>query len=245
MNQQKAATPNNTSIFWQGVKDCIPTLLGYLSIGFAAGVVQYTSGLSVLEITLMSLLLYAGSAQFIAAGLIAASHPISAIIFTIFFVNLRHLLLSAALSPYFRHLSTWKNMIIGSQITDETFGVAIHKLANQRQANFYWMLGLNLTAYFNWFIANLFGAYFGKWIPNPEALGLDFALPAMFIGLLVLQFISRKQFFIDIFVALCSVIIFLTVSSLFSSSAGIIIATILGATFGMVIEKWKSVKRFC
>lgn len=237
--QSSAASLSNREQFWQGVKDCVPTLLGYLSIGFAAGVVQHTSGLSVLEITLMSLLLYAGSGQFIAAGLIAASHPISAIIFTIFFVNLRHLLLSAAISPYFRHLSAWKNMIIGAQLTDETFGVAINKLPGEKQANFYWMLGLNITAYLNWFVANLAGAYFGKWIPNPEAYGLDFALPAMFIGLLALQMISRKEYFVDILVALSAVFIVVIVNFLFSGSASIIIATILGATIGMVIEKWK------
>lgn len=237
--QSSAASLSNREQFWQGVKDCVPTLLGYLSIGFAAGVVQHTSGLSVLEITLMSLLLYAGSGQFIAAGLIAASHPISAIIFTIFFVNLRHLLLSAAISPYFRHLSAWKNMIIGAQLTDETFGVAINKLPGEKQANFYWMLGLNITAYLNWFVANLAGAYFGKWIPNPEAYGLDFALPAMFIGLLALQMISRKEYFVDILVALSAVFIVVIVNFLFSGSTSIIIATILGATIGMVIEKWK------
>lgn len=237
--QSSAASLSNREQFWQGVKDCVPTLLGYLSIGFAAGVVQHTSGLSVLEITLMSLLLYAGSGQFIAAGLIAASHPVSAIIFTIFFVNLRHLLLSAAISPYFRHLSAWKNMIIGAQLTDETFGVAINKLPGEKQANFYWMLGLNITAYLNWFVANLAGAYFGKWIPNPEAYGLDFALPAMFIGLLVLQMISRKEYFVDILVALSAVFIVVIVNFLFSGSTSIIIATILGATIGMVIEKWK------
>lgn len=232
-------TSRNGSDFWQGVKDCVPTLLGYLSIGFAAGVVQKTAGLSMLEITLMCLLLYAGSGQFIAAGLIAASHPVSAIIFTIFFVNLRHLLLSAALSPYFRHLSSWKNMIIGAQLTDETFGVAINKLPNKKQASFYWMLGLNITAYLNWLVANIAGAYFGQWIPNPEAYGLDFALPAMFIGLLVLQMLSRKEYFVDLLVACSAVVIVMIVSFISSGSAGIIVATVLGATIGMVIEKWK------
>lgn len=237
--QHSTASANNREQFWQGVKDCVPTLLGYLSIGFAAGVVQHTSGLSILEITLMSLLLYAGSGQFIAAGLIAASHPISAIVFTIFFVNLRHLLLSAAISPYFRHLSAWKNMIIGAQLTDETFGVAINKLPRQQQANFYWMLGLNITAYLNWFVANIAGAYFGQWIPNPEAYGLDFALPAMFIGLLVLQMLSRKEYFVDILVALSAVFVVVAVNFLFSGSTSIIVGTILGATIGMVIERWK------
>ena len=56
---------NDEESFWQGVKDCVPTLLGYLSIGFAAGVVEKTAGLSMMEIALMSLLLYAGSGQFI------------------------------------------------------------------------------------------------------------------------------------------------------------------------------------
>lgn len=245
MKQQDSLTlsentsANNVDNFWQGVKDCVPTLLGYLSIGFAAGVVQKTAGLSVLEITLMSLLLYAGSGQFIAAGLIAANHPISAIIFTIFFVNLRHLLLSAALSPYFRHLSPWKNMLIGTHLTDETFGVAINKLPGKERASFYWMLGLNITAYLNWLIANIAGAYFGQWIPNPEAYGLDFALPAMFIGLLILQMLSRKEYFVDILVALSAIILVIIVSFLFSGSTSIIVATILGATIGMVIEKWK------
>ncbi len=48
--------------FLQGVKDCVPTLLGYWSIGFAAGVVERTAGLSLAEIALLCLLLYAGSA---------------------------------------------------------------------------------------------------------------------------------------------------------------------------------------
>src|SRR4051795_9628966 len=108
---------NTKEGFWKGVKDCVPTMLGYLSIGFAAGVVEKTAGLSIAEIALMSLILYAGSGQFIAAGMIATSNPISAIIFTVFFINLRHLLLSAAVSPYFRHLSPWKSMTIGSLLT--------------------------------------------------------------------------------------------------------------------------------
>ncbi|PWA09251.1 branched-chain amino acid ABC transporter permease [Pueribacillus theae] len=235
----KANTSFDDDGFWQGVKDCVPTLLGYLSIGFAAGVVQKTAGLSIVEITLMCLLLYAGSGQFIAAGMIAASNPVSAIVFTIFFINLRHLLLSAAVAPYFRHLPPWKNMVNGALLTDETFGVAINQLPNKKTASFKWMLGLNITAYLNWLVANLAGAYFGKWIPNPESFGLDFALPAMFIGLLILQMLSHKKYVVDIVVALSAAVIVIVVSFSLSGSTGVIIATILGATIGMVIEKWK------
>ena len=232
--------PNNDDEgFWQGIKDCVPTMLGYLSIGFAAGVVEKTAGLSIAEIALMGLLLYAGSGQFIAAGMIAASNPISAIIFTVFFINLRHLLLSAAVSPYFRHLPPWKNMVVGSLLTDETFGVAINHLQNKKQASYRWMLGLNISAYLNWVIANLAGGYFGKWIPNPEAFGLDFALSGMFIGLLVIQILSQKKYFVDIVVAISAVAIVIMVSFFSSGSAGVIVATILASTIGMVIERWR------
>lgn len=229
----------NEEGFLQGVKDCVPTLLGYLSIGFAAGVVQKTAGLSMAEITLMCLLLYAGSGQFIAAGMIAASNPISAIIVTIFFINLRHILMSAALAPYFRHLSPWKNMLVGAQLTDETFGVAINHLSDKDRASFKWMIGLNLTAYLNWLLGNLAGGLLGNWIPNPEAFGLDFALSGMFIGLLIMQFLSQKKYFVDVMVAMSAIAVVVAVSFISSGSAGIIIATIIASTIGMVIEKWR------
>lgn len=225
--------------FFQGVKDCIPTLLGYLSIGFAAGVVGKTSGLSIVEITLMSTLVYAGSAQFIIAGMIAAQGSAASIIFTVFFVNLRHLLLSAALSPYFRHLTPLKNVLIGTLLTDETFGVAINQTANKKSISEKWMHGLNVTAYLNWIVANVAGAFLGQWITNPHKFGLDFALPAMFIGLLVLLMVSRTKYAADIIVAISAVIMVVGVSLVTSASVGVIVATMIAATIGMVVEKWK------
>ncbi|WP_138493639.1 AzlC family ABC transporter permease [Paenibacillus pinistramenti] len=225
--------------FLQGVKSCIPTLLGYLSIGLAAGVVEKTAGLTIPEILLMSVLIYAGSAQFIAAGMLAAASSPAAIVFTIFFVNLRHLLLSAALSPYFRHLTPVKNMLIGMLLTDETFGVAIQQAARKKQLSEKWMQGLNITAYINWIAANAAGAYFGKWIADPEQYGLDFALPAMFIGLLVLQLLSRGKAAADLAVALCSIGLVIGLSYVTSGSFSVILATVIASTLGMAVKKWK------
>lgn len=233
------AVQNKDDSFLQGVKDCLPTLLGYLSIGFAAGVVEKTAGLSIAEIILISTLLYAGSAQFIAAGMIAAGNAGAGIILTILLVNLRHLLLSAALSPYFRHLSPLKNMLIGALLTDEIFGVAIQQSAKRQAIDERWMHGLNVTAYLNWILANIAGAYLGQWIASPEALGLDFALPAMFIGLLVLTIASRSKYKLDIIVALIAALVAVGASMLWSASIGVILATIIASTLGMVIERWK------
>ncbi len=228
--------------FKQGVIACLPTLLGYLSIGFAAGIVEKTAGLSLLEIALLCLLLYAGSGQFILAGMVLNGFALIPAVATIFFVNLRHLLFSAALSPYFRGLPPLRSFAIGSLLTDETFGVATNHISTHKlQAlNEKWMHGLNLTAYLGWFAANMAGAFLGQWITDPTVWGMDFALPGMFIGLLVLQMSSRRELLIDLVVAVSAIAAVIAASLVLSSSAGIIIATVIGATVGMVMERWKS-----
>lgn len=239
LTQEVKGRERTEESFIQGVKDCLPTVLGYLSIGFAAGVIEKTAGMSLAEIALMSLLLYAGSAQFIAAGMLASSSPATAIIFTVFFVNLRHLLMSAALAPYFRHLPAWKNVLVGSQLTDETFGVAVTQLSGKSKGSFQWMFGLNLAGYLNWLLANLAGGIFGQWMTSPEQFGLDFALPAMFIGLLVLQLIERSKYSLDLIVAFSAVLVAVIGSVFISESAGVLIAIIIAASLGVWIEKWK------
>jgi len=231
------SSPEET--FGQGVKDCIPTVLGYLSIGFAAGVLEKTAGLSLAEIALMSMLLYAGSAQLIAAGMLALNSPPTAIIFTIFFVNLRHLMMSAAVASYFRHLPLWKKVVLGAQLTDETFSVAMTKLVGRERGSYQWMLGLNLTAYLNWLLANVAGGILGQWIASPSTYGLDFALAAMFIGLFVLQLTMRKKYGLDLIVAISAVIVTIVGSIFVSESAGVMMAIVMAASIGVWIETWK------
>ena len=81
-------------------RQALPIILGYVPVGFAYGVLAQKSGLSGLNTLLMSALVYAGSAQLIAVGLFAAAVNPLAIVATTFIVNLRHLLMSAALAPY-------------------------------------------------------------------------------------------------------------------------------------------------
>lgn len=213
----------------------LPVVLGYLAIGFAFGVVARTAGMSVAEIAIMSLLLYAGSAQFIGAGMLGAGDPATAIISTAFLVNLRHLLMSAALSPSFRHLSPWQNLLVGAELTDETFAVASTRLANGQPGSGRWMLGLNMTSQFSWVIATVAGGLFGQVIPDTDALGLDFALPAMFVALLMLQATNWKKVLVGVVAAGLAVGIGLLVPGRWN----VIIATVLAATVGVALDSWK------
>ncbi|KAI7248113.1 hypothetical protein KC345_g11887, partial [Hortaea werneckii] len=126
-----------------------------------------------------------------------------------------------------------------SLLTDETFGVAIQKSAAKSRISEKWMHGLNITAYLNWFLANIAGAILGQWISSPEKWGLDFALPAMFIGLLVLTIMGRSRYVLDIIVGVIAVIVAVLVSILWSPSMGVIAAALIASTIGMVIEQWK------
>lgn len=239
LSQSELTASIREDTFLQGVKDCIPTLLGYMSIGFAFGIVGISSHLSILEVALLSILVYAGSAQFIICALLVTSTPATAIIFTTFIVNLRHFLLSLTVAPYLTQYSLLKNIGFGALLTDETFGVAANRIATQGKLQDRWMNGLNVTAYLCWIAACTIGAFSGQWISNPEAFGLDFALVAMFAALLVLQLQSEEKNKLThrLSLVLYMVISMLILTSIFPSHVAVLISTLVVATIGVVTDR--------
>ena len=225
--------------FTTGVKDSIPIILGYIPIGLAFGVLARTSGITVAEVILMSTLLYAGSAQFITVSLVIAGANIPAIIFTVFLVNMRHVLYSASIAPHVRKLSLWKNILIGAELTDETFAVASNQLTKGRNANASWLYGINISAQSSWVFSSTLGAVFGSIIPNAKTLGIDYSLPAMFAALLILQITNNPQVRIAIIVGIVSVVFIIVGASFITSTWSLIVASIVAASVGLIIEKAK------
>ncbi len=209
-------------------------VLGYLGIGLAAGVVERAAGLSYAEVLLISTVLYAGSAQFVVTSMLSLASPAAAIVLTVFFLNLRHLLLSAALAPALRHVPAWKNALIGLQLTDETIVVA----ANRGSLQPAWMAGLNLAAWTTWALANLAGAALSGSIGDTRVLG--FALPCMFAGLLVLQINTMSSRMVPVVVAVLAAGAGLAIHSVFPGPWAIIGATVAGATLGLGLQRWRS-----
>ncbi|ATP39272.1 branched-chain amino acid ABC transporter permease [Solibacillus sp. R5-41] len=232
----KAITPDT---FLQGVKDCVPTLLGYISIGVAFGVVGIASGISVLEVFLLSVLLYAGSAQFIFCGLYLAGAPVSAVVLTIFIVNLRHLLMSLTIAPYFTNYSTLRNIGFGTLLTDETFGVSVVSAGKEGRLGGKWMDGLNVTAYLTWIVACTIGGVIGQWLPDPEKWGLDYALVAMFVALLVLTLASIPRVKLMHYIKLVGLMVVIMYGLLYfmPGHLAVLLSTLIVATTGVVTEK--------
>ena len=227
----------NTYYFIQGVKDCIPTIFGYLSIGFACGILSKSCGLTFIEAVGMSIFLYAGSAQFIASSMILSNASIASIILSIFFVNFRHLFISASLAPYFKGNSLLKNISIGILLTDETFLVAAAEGFNKKKINYFWMMGLNIVAYINWILATGIGVLLGSIIPDYKVFGLDFALTAMFTGLLISAVKGNIKLNKAIIIIITTIIVLIISIQIVSTSAGVIISAVIGSLIGVVIKE--------
>lgn len=221
--------------FLSGIKAALPIILGYFPLGMAFGVLAAQEGLSKWEVFLMSLFVYAGSGQFIAVSLLGAGASVTAIVFTTFLVNSRHILMSAALSPYLRGFSGRLLAVLSFGITDETFAVAMGKVTEQKRGSSFF-LGLNLTSHFFWIFSTVVGVAVGNFIPNPQVWGLHFALPAMFIALLVMQ-IKNKM---GIVLAITAMLFSLAFKIILPGNWNVILACILTATIGVVIEKWRA-----
>ncbi len=223
----------NIRDFRQGAKAALPIVMGCVPIGMAFGVLATQAHLSVFEVLFMSLVVYAGSAQFIGVGMLAAGASYGAIIITTLLVNSRHLLMSTVLAPYMKKFSTGILFIIGFGVTDESFAVAMGDLVNGEKPPGYF-LGLQLTTQFSWIVSTAVGAAAGNLIPNPESFGLHYALPAMFIGLLVIQIRGKLGIFVAVIAGMLSLLIKLNIPG----NWNVILASIITATIGVTIEIW-------
>ena len=168
----------------KGVRYSLPIVLGCVPIGATYGLLAQRAGLSLWPTLGLSLFVCAGAAQIMAVSMMQSGMEAAFIIGTTFIVNFRHVLMSAAIAPNLSSWKTWQRLLLGGVLTDETF--VIHSLNFARGD---WgpiaAISLNLTVYTVWTTASAVGHNLGAMITNPEAWGLDFALPAMFAGLLL------------------------------------------------------------
>lgn len=225
--------------FREGLRDAIPTALGYASIGLACGVVSVNSGISAVEMGLMSLFVYAGSAQFVICAMILAGAPLLSIAVTVFFVNLRNFLMCLHATTIFQGNRLGSNILIGSFVTDESYAVLLRKHIEDKQIAPSWMYGNNFAGYASWVIFTTLGNLIGGLIPNPEQFGLDFALVAMFVGIFSGQLVAMARTISMRKVGLILMAVFLTyvlLASLVSSYVAVLLATLIGCFVGVWLD---------
>ncbi len=223
----------NRSVLSAALRHASPIVMGYVPVGVAFGVLAHKTGLSMANTVLMSVLVYAGSSQLIAVAMFAAGMPPMSILATTFVVNLRHLLMSASLGPALGAWKKWEMVLFSFEITDESFAVHSTRF-NRGDTSKSVSLLVNMISHISWCIASWIGFLTGSAIPDIKPLGLDYALPAMFIALLSMQ-VKRG---LHVLVAGFSGMIAIALIQAGAEQWSVIFATVLGATLGAGVESW-------
>ncbi|EEW25637.1 AzlC family ABC transporter permease [Rhodobacter ferrooxidans] len=220
--------------FLSGLNQALPIAMGYFPIAFSFGVAATRAGLTEAEAVMLSVVIYAGAAQFLALALITSGAPLLVSAFTLVAMNLRHVLYGPALlkragaGARTRHAWAW-----AFGLTDEVFGAALGAMARGK-AGFSepFMFGLGIGAYAAWISGTAVGAFAGGgalegWPVLDAALG--FMLPALFLSLL-LSILTRAQ--LPVIAIAGAVTVGLTLAV--SSTAGILGGMVAGALTGVL-----------
>jgi 4-azaleucine resistance transporter AzlC len=171
-------------------------------VGTTFGVVARQSGLEPIQIAAMSLLVFAGASQFVMVRLFSESAPTLLVIASVLFINLRHLLMAASLRSELQRLPLVGRLAAAFVLTDEAFAMATgHFRRGGRSLAYYFVFAISL--YLLWNLATLGGIVLGDAIGDPRRFGVDFAITATFIGIVVLS-IRRRT---DIVIALTAALI--------------------------------------
>jgi 4-azaleucine resistance transporter AzlC len=171
--------------FWSGVRDESPILLGVVPFGLIFGALAVTSGLSTAAAQAMSSVVFAGSAQFVAAQLLGADASGIVILMVVFVVNLRHALYSASVAPHVAGLGRGWKLLLAYLLTDEAYAVTIthYNSRGDGRGRHWYFLGAGLTLWTSWQLSTAVGIFIGAQIPRDWPLG--FVLPITFIALVV------------------------------------------------------------
>ena len=225
-----------SGMFRKGLATGFPIMLGYLPVAITYGVLAKQTGMSLLELTMMSVFVYAGASQFMAINMVAVSAGVMEIIIATFVLNFRHFVMSLSFMNSLRNVERKWKLPLSLGLTDEAFAVsAFHpKEANQKHGAFFY-LGIILIAYLSWVFGSLLGGILGDVIPANLSQSMGIALYAMFIGLLIPS--VKKNVKVGLIALLAMLINFICVELGFSSGWAIVIGTILGGMSGILLLK--------
>jgi 4-azaleucine resistance transporter AzlC len=190
-------TSTSTFSFGQAFKigalETLPLQMGVAPFALIFGTLAGPAGLPPWAALAMSVLVYAGSSQFLALSLLAAGAALPVIIFTTLIVNLRHALYSATLQLPFAHLPFLRRAALAFFLTDETFAVVQSALNRKIEPLDAVMFGSGLVNYSTWIGFTAIGIVLGQSIPELQHWGLEFAMVATFTGIVVPLLVTRAQ----------------------------------------------------
>jgi predicted branched-subunit amino acid permease len=183
----------NTDQITDGFKKGLVVALSSAPFGILFGAIAVDNGFNLIEATLMSALVYGGASQLV--GIELFGHHVAAwvIVLSVLAVNFRHVLYSAALAGVlgrFPPLRRWLSFFL---LVDPQFAETVKRDEAGQPVTFRWYFTMGAVVWVGWVVNTVIGAFFGRLIGDPRALGIDVLLPIYFLGL-VMGFRSRHNF---------------------------------------------------
>ena len=224
--------------FWQGVRDELPLMFGVIPFGLVFGVLGIESGLTPLQTILLSSILFGGASQVVFAQLWAAGVPAFIVGSSVCVINIRHVLYSASVASYLRHLPLYWRVLLGYLLTDEAYAVSIRRLTNGRAGRFqhFHLLGSGALLWMSWQLSTIAGVVVGETIP--ESWSLSFAIPLTFIAVIAPIMRTRAEIATAITAGSLAII-----GQPLPWNSWLVIATLGGIATGWMVLHLNSTKR--
>jgi len=213
----------------RGALIILPLSIAVVPWGILAGSLAVEAGLFNLQAQAVSAIVFAGSVQLVGMGMIKLGAGLSTLLLTTLFLTSRHLLYSATMRTRIASMPVHQRLILGFLLTDELFAVCSHQ--TRKEFNFWYAFGAGFSFYLIWQLASLTGIVLGQTIPDLDQYGLDFAVAATFIAI-VLPTIKKLSVLVTVVVALLLSVI-LSVEGI---EGGIIIASLVAMSLGYLIS---------
>ena len=166
-----------------GTRSAVPIMLGYVPVGIAYGVMARQAGLNTWQTVLMSLTVYGGASEMMAAGMVAQGAAVLTIVLTTFILNLRHIIMSTCVFNQMQGGRLPVRMLAAFGVTDETFAVYTTTANAPRTPRYFFSMAL--CSYLSWALGSWLGAIATGLLPPLITAALGISLYAMFIGLLM------------------------------------------------------------
>jgi 4-azaleucine resistance transporter AzlC len=200
--------------------------------GLVYGLSARAAGFSPVEASAMSVIVFAGAAQFAAVGYVLGGFSWVGVVLLTAFLNARHLLYSAALSPYLADRPRPLRAVMAHLLTDEAFALSVAHFRRLGRADLwgYWYAAI-VTTFIPWNLATIAGLLLGGAIPDPSRYGLDVVFPAAMGGLAVALVAGRRE----VVAALAGALLAVAISLAWDPAAGIVAGGLIGPLVGLAV----------
>jgi 4-azaleucine resistance transporter AzlC len=209
-----------------------PVFVTALVVGTAFGLTARQSGLTVVETSATSVIVFAGAAQFVIIDLLRTGAPAPLIVLTVLLLNARHLLMAAAIRPFVGTASLARRLGLAYVLTDEAFAMGVGWFRRgHRDLTYFAAFGGLLWCFWN--AGTLLGAIFGADLEDPKRFGIDFAITAVFAAIVVIGVRHRA----DAVIAVVAVVVAAGLRLAGASAVAVVVAGALAPLLSFALRE--------